>query len=42
MDIQKMRDVVMEAIREADTARLRRKHPFVAKYFPYLLRFFRP
>jgi hypothetical protein len=35
-----IRHAVMEATREADAAKLRRKHPFVAKYFPYFLRFF--
>jgi hypothetical protein len=39
MNIQQMRQAVMGAIREADAAKLRRKHPFIAKYFPYLLRF---
>jgi hypothetical protein len=42
MNIQQMRHAVAEAIREDDAAKLRRKHPFIAKYFPYLLRFFRP
>jgi hypothetical protein len=41
MNIHQVRHVVMEAIREADAAKLRRKHPFIAKYFPYLLGFFR-
>ena len=41
MNIQQMRQAVTEAIREADAAKLRRRHPFIAKYFPYLLRFFR-
>jgi hypothetical protein len=40
MNIQQMRHAVMEAIREADAAKLRRKHPLITKYFPYLLRFF--
>ena len=38
MDIQQMRQAVAEAIKEADLAKLRGKHPFIAKYFPYLLR----
>jgi hypothetical protein len=41
MNIQQMRDAVAEAIREADAAKLRRKYRFIAKYFPYLLRFFK-
>ncbi len=41
MNIQQMRQAVMEAIKEADAAKLRRKHPFIAQYLPYLLRFFR-
>jgi hypothetical protein len=40
MNIQQMRHAVTDAIREADVAKLRRKHPFVAKYFPYFLRCF--
>ena len=38
MNIQQMRHAIMEAIKEADAAKLRRKHPFITKYFPYLLR----
>ena len=41
MNIQQMRHAVMDAIREEDAAKLRRNHPFMAKYFPYFLRFFR-
>ncbi len=41
MGILQMRQAVMEAIKEADLAKLRRKHPFISKYFPYLLRFLR-
>jgi hypothetical protein len=41
MDIQQMREVVMEAIKEADAAKVRRKHPFIAKYFPFLLRWWK-
>jgi hypothetical protein len=40
MNIQQMRHAVTEAIREAEADKLRREHPFIAKYFPYLLRFF--
>ena len=41
MGILQMRQAVMEAIKEADLAKLRRKHPFISKYFPYFLRFSR-
>jgi hypothetical protein len=41
MGILQMRQAVMEAIKEADLAKLRRKHSFISKYFPYLLRFLR-
>jgi hypothetical protein len=39
MNVQELREAVTEAIRESDAAKLRRKHPVIAKYFPYLLRF---
>jgi hypothetical protein len=39
MNIQQMRHAVMDAINEADAAKRRRKHRFIAKYFPYLLRY---
>ena len=41
INIQHMRQVVTQAIREAEAAKLRRKHPVIAKYFAYLLRFLR-
>jgi hypothetical protein len=41
MNIQQMRQAVTEAIKEADAAKLRREHPFVAKFLPCLLRFWR-
>jgi len=40
MNIQQMRHAVLEAIREAEAAKLCRKHPLIAKYLPYFLRFF--
>jgi hypothetical protein len=39
MNIQQMRHAVMDAIKEADATKLRRKYRFIAKYFPYLLRY---
>ena len=40
MNIQHMRHAVTEAIKEADAAKLRRKHPFITKYLAYCLRYF--